>query len=92
MKEPLYDPGAGRRTVSLTLNTDLLAKTKAAGLNLSRIAEAAIAEALAERLAEQLRADIRQDLLALNAFIEAHGSYADMAREHYASADADASV
>jgi post-segregation antitoxin (ccd killing protein) len=92
MREFLCDPAARKRTVSLTLNTNLHAKAKAAGLHLSKVAEAAIAQALKERLAEQVRADIRQDLLALNAFVEAHGSFAAMVREHYASVDGAASV
>lgn len=47
-------------------------------------------EALARRLAEQVRADISQDLQALNAFVEVHGSFAEMVREHYATIDGDA--
>jgi post-segregation antitoxin (ccd killing protein) len=78
--------------VSLTLNSDLYAKAKGAGINLSKVAEEALAQALAQRLAEQLRADIRQDLGALNAFVEAHGSFAEMVREHYATVDGDAPV
>jgi Post-segregation antitoxin CcdA len=44
----------------------------------------------AARLAEQARADVRQDLAALNAFVEAHGSFAQLVREHYATVDGDA--
>jgi antitoxin CcdA len=92
MRTSLYDAGARKRTVSLTVNADLYAKARAAGINLSRIAEEALAHALAQHLAERVRADIRQDLCALNAFVEAHGSFAEMVREHYASVDGDASV
>jgi hypothetical protein len=42
---------------SLTLNADLYTKARSAGLNLSKIAEQALAQALAQRLAEQVRAD-----------------------------------
>jgi hypothetical protein len=41
-------------------------------------------EALAQQVAEQVRAEIRQDLGALKAFLEAHGSFAEIVREHYA--------
>jgi post-segregation antitoxin (ccd killing protein) len=92
MRNPTYDTGARKRTVSLTLNADLYAKAKGAGINLSKVAEEALAQALAQRLAEQARADIRQDLEALNAFVEAHGSFAGMVREHYATVDGDAPV
>jgi post-segregation antitoxin (ccd killing protein) len=78
--------------VSLTLNADLYAQIKSAGINLSKVAEEALAEALAQRLAEQARVDINQDLQAFNAFVEAHGSFAEMVREHYATVESDAPV
>jgi antitoxin CcdA len=92
MRNLPYDPGARKRTVSLTLNADLYAKAKSAGINLSKVAEQALAHELAKRLAEQIEADIRQDLGALNAFVEVHGSFGEMVREHYATADNDAPV
>jgi post-segregation antitoxin (ccd killing protein) len=92
MRDLPYDPGARKRTVSLTLNADLYAKAKGAGINLSQVAEEAVAQALAERLAEQVKADMHRDLGALNAFVEAHGSFAEMVREHYPTVDGDAPV
>lgn len=87
MRNSLYHPGARKRTVSLTLNADLYAQAKALGINLSKVAEEALAQALAQRLAEQAKADIDRDLQALNAFVEVHGSFAEMVREHYAAGD-----
>jgi post-segregation antitoxin (ccd killing protein) len=78
MRNPPYDVGARKRTVSLSLNADLYAKARCAGINLSKVAE----QALAHRLVEQAKADIHQDLSTLNAFIEEHGSFAEMVREH----------
>jgi post-segregation antitoxin (ccd killing protein) len=92
VRNSLYDAGARKRTVSLTLNADLYARAKGAGINLSKVAEEALAHALAHRLAEQVRADIRRDLGALDAFVEAHGSFPEMVREHYATVDGDAPV
>lgn len=92
MRNPPYDTVARKRTVSLTLNADLYAKAKGAGINLSKVAEAALAQALAQHLAEQARAEIRQDLAALSAFVEAHGSFAEMVREHDATVEGDAPV
>lgn len=92
MRNSLYDRGARKRTVSLTLNADLYAKAKGSGINLSKIAEEALAQALAQRLAEQANAEIERDLAALNAFVEAHGSFAEMVREHYAAAEGDEPV
>ena len=45
MRAPLYDVNARRKTVSITLNADLVAKASALGINISRTAEAAIIEA-----------------------------------------------
>jgi post-segregation antitoxin (ccd killing protein) len=92
MRNPPFDAHARKRTVSLTLNADLYAKSRSAGINLSKVAEQALAEALARRLAEQVKADVRQDLEALDAFVAAHGSFSEMAREHYATAEGDAPV
>ena len=86
MINPPYDARARKRTVSLTLNADLYAKAKGAGIDLSKIAERALAEALAQRLAEQVKEDVRRDLDALDAFVAAHGSFSEMAREHYGQA------
>ena len=92
MRNLPYDPGARKRTVSLTLNADLYAKAKSAGINLSKVVEQPLAHALAKWLAEQIEAEIRQDLGALNAFVEVHGSFGEMVHEHYATAESDAPV
>lgn len=92
MRNSPYDAGARKRTVSLTLNADLYAKAKGAGINLSKVAEEALAQAVAQRLAEQAKADIRRDLEALNAFTAAHGSFPEMVREHDATDDGDPPV
>jgi len=83
MREPPYDLRAKKQTVSLTLNADLYAKVKAAGLNASQVAEDALSQALARALAEKIKAEIRQDLDAYNRYVEEHGSPAELARGHY---------
>jgi len=92
MRKSLYDRGARKRTVSVSLNSDLYARARSLSINLSKIAEEALAQALARRLAEQAKVEIDRDLEALNAFVEAHGSFADMVREHYAAVEDDAPV
>ena len=87
MRKPVFDPSAKRRTVSLTLNGDLYAKAKAEGINASQVAEEALAQALKTRLSEKVRAEINQDLAAYNAYIEKHGSPAQMLREYLAGRD-----
>jgi post-segregation antitoxin (ccd killing protein) len=77
MKEPLFDESAARRTVSLTLNSDLYARAKEAGINVSRVAEQALAGAYAEKAREALRAQMAEDIRALDAFAEKYGSFTD---------------
>ncbi len=87
MRKPIFDPTAKKKTVSLTLNADLYAKAKAEGINASQVAEEALAQALKVRFTERLRAEINQDLAACNAYIEKHGSPAEMLRDYLAERD-----
>ena len=58
MNAPVYDKSAPKRAVNVSVNTDLAAKAKALGVNLS--------EALEVRLAELVAAAERQQWLAEN--------------------------
>ncbi|HEX4170964.1 MAG TPA: type II toxin-antitoxin system CcdA family antitoxin [Acetobacteraceae bacterium] len=73
MPTALFDAAARKRTVSLTINQDLYAKAKAAGINVSRVAEEAIAAALRTKQAEVLRDEIRRDQQALARYVAEHG-------------------
>ncbi|MDZ7768550.1 MAG: type II toxin-antitoxin system CcdA family antitoxin [Woeseiaceae bacterium] len=92
MKSRPYDHNAPKRTVSLTINTDLFAQAKGYRINASRVAEEALAYEVARRKAEALGAEIRQDLEACNAYAEQHGLFADRVREHYQQPDDDEPV
>jgi post-segregation antitoxin (ccd killing protein) len=63
MRTPLYDHNARRKTVSVTLNSDLVARSMAHGINISRVAEAALIVAFeaAEKAAilEEIKAAVR---------------------------------
>jgi post-segregation antitoxin (ccd killing protein) len=91
MRTPHYDRSAKKRTVSLTLNGDLCAKAQAQalaqGINISEVAEAALAEALALRLGKRIQAEIEQDIAVYNAYVDKHGSPAAMLRDHLADRD-----
>ena len=68
---------ASKKPVNLTLNSDLLKQSRELGLNLSALAEAAIAQAIREhRAAEWLRenAEAIQDY---NAHVERQGVFSD---------------
>jgi antitoxin CcdA len=87
MSKPLFDAVAKKRTVSITLNSDLYARAKAEGINASQVAEAALAEALAAQLALTARMEIEHDLHAYDDYVEKHGAPAEMLRAHLAKDD-----
>ncbi len=87
MRKALYKTDAAKQTVSLTLNSDLYAKAKSAGINASKVAEQALANAYSEKHAALVRAELQQDLGAVSAYAEQHGSFADLARAHYEDGD-----
>lgn len=60
MRTPLYDVNARRKTVSVTLNADLVAKASALGINISRTAEAAIIKAFEEAERAKIREEMRE--------------------------------
>jgi post-segregation antitoxin (ccd killing protein) len=88
MQTPLFDSGARKQTVSLTVNGDLYARVRALGINASRVAETALAQALREKQAELLRAEIRQDMIALANYIAANGDPAAELQEMFGAPDA----
>ncbi len=71
LRPPLYDPGAPRQTVSVTLNTDLYTKAKSFGINTSRVAEEALAYVVRQKLNEQIKREVDQDIRVLSAMVEA---------------------
>jgi post-segregation antitoxin (ccd killing protein) len=87
MRQNHFDPTAKKQTVSLTVNGDLYRRAKVEGINASRVAEEALAQALAKRLSAKVRAEIEQDVAAYDAYVEKHGSPAQMLRDHLADRD-----
>jgi post-segregation antitoxin (ccd killing protein) len=77
VRPTLYNAGAAKMTVSLTLNADLYAKARRAGLDTSQIAERALAAALAG----ELGCEAREDLEALNRFVAEQAVIADWSLE-----------
>ena len=87
MRHSHFDKAAKKQTVSLTVNGDLYKRAKSEGINASQVAEEALADALARRLSTKVKAEIDQDLAAYDAYVEKHGSPAQMLREHLAEND-----
>jgi antitoxin CcdA len=70
---PLYDVNARRKTVSITLNADLVAKASAVGINISRTAEAAIVQAFEAAEKAKIREEIREAVRMVDEYVAIHG-------------------
>lgn len=93
MRDPLYAPKAPKQTVSITLNSDLYAKAKSLDINVSKVAEEAIASAYAALRAKTLAEELRQSLAAVSEYAAQHGSFPDSVRALYEeTSDDDAAV
>jgi post-segregation antitoxin (ccd killing protein) len=83
MRAPPFDRDAPKRTVSVTLNSELYGHAKDLGINVSQVAERAVERAYCDRLSELHRAELAQDLAALETYADRHGDFAELARAHY---------
>lgn len=89
MRRPLYDLQARRKTVSVSLNADLVEKARAAGINISRIAETALATAFVAHEREAIRADLREAAELTSRLVAEHGlPFRDWTNEDEADDDA----
>lgn len=73
----VYDPKAPRKAVNLSVNTDLLRRARALGLNLSGELEARLAEAVREKLRAQWIEENREAIEDHNRRIGEHGLWSD---------------
>jgi antitoxin CcdA len=79
MTAAIYDLGARKRPVNLTLNEDLVAQARRLTDNLSAVIESLLAEYLAkekQRLAAEVD-QVRATIAIWNRFADEHGSFAD---------------
>jgi antitoxin CcdA len=72
-----YNTDAPKRPVNLSLNADLMKVSKSLGLNLSGLAEEAIANAVRTRLAEAWLTENFDAIHAYNERIESQGVFSD---------------
>lgn len=70
MTAPIYDKAAPKRAVNLSLNSDLAAKAKALGVNLSEALEARLAELVAAAERQQWRTANAEAIDAYNERVE----------------------
>lgn len=75
--QELYDPTAPRKATNLSVNSDLLAKTRALDINLSATLEQALKEELARHEAARWLDENHRAIEQYNVFVEQHGCFGD---------------
>jgi antitoxin CcdA len=78
---PLYDYDAPKKPTNLSLNSDLLRRSRDLNINLSATLEQALRAKLAEDWAEKWKAENKNAIQAYNEFVEKHGCFSDEFRE-----------
>ena len=77
----LFDENAPKKAANLSVNSDLLAKSRALKINLSATLEKALERELAEAEARKWSEENRRAIQSYNDFIERNGCFADEFRE-----------
>ena len=77
----LYDLDAPKKATNLSVNSDLLKKSKALDINLSATLEQALQQKLAAVNAKKWATENRKAIRAYNEFVEEHGCFGDEYRE-----------
>ncbi len=79
--QPLYDSDAPKKPTNLSLNSDLLKRSRALNINLSATLEQALKDKLAESQAEKWKTENKNAIQAYNEFVEKNGCFSDEFRE-----------
>ncbi len=75
--EFIFDPTARKKATNVTINSDLLARAREVGINLSATLERALAEKLRQRRSEEWLTENREAIEGYNADVEACGVFSD---------------
>lgn len=75
--EPLFDQDAPKKPTNLSVNSDLLKKSKAMNINLSATLEQALKDKLTQSQAEKWTDNNKNAIRAYNDFINEHGCFGD---------------
>ena len=76
----IYDVDAPKRPVNVTLNSDLVARARAEGLNLSALAEEAVSAVLARIARARFDAEIAQACRVHDQYLTEYGSLGEAVR------------
>lgn len=79
--QPLYNHDAPKKPTNLSLNSDLLKRSRALNINLSATLEQALKAKLAAHQAEKWKDENKNAIQAYNEFVEKHGCFSDEFRE-----------
>ncbi|MEZ5569687.1 MAG: type II toxin-antitoxin system CcdA family antitoxin [Halioglobus sp.] len=77
----LFDENAPKKPTNLSVNSDLLAKTRALKINLSATLEKALENQLAQAEAAKWAEENRTAIRAYNEFVDENGCFGDAFRE-----------
>lgn len=77
----LYKEDAQKKPTNLSINSDLLAKSRVMKINLSALLEAALTEKLAQAENEKWQARNKLAIVAYNDIVDEHGCFSDSTRE-----------
>lgn len=72
-----YDPGAAKKATNVSINSDLLSKARALGINLSRTLEESLVEKVRQLQQQRWREENRAAVDAYNAHVERDGVFSD---------------
>lgn len=75
--QTLYDQDAPKKAANLSINSDLLSKSKALNINLSATLEQVLRDKLAEQEAENWQKENKRAIQAYNDMVEEHGLFSD---------------
>jgi antitoxin CcdA len=73
----LYDHNAPKKATNLSINSNLLDKSRALNINLSALLEQALRSSLAKSAAEKWKTENAQAIAEYNDFIEENGCFGD---------------
>ena len=79
--QTLYDVKAPKKATNLSVNSDLLMKSKALNINLSATLEKALTSMLSEAEGNKWQQENKKSIKAYNDFVDEHGCFGDEYRE-----------
>ena len=73
----LFDANAPKKATNLSINSDLLVRSRSLNINLSATLEQALSQELAKREAQKWKDEHKGGIKAYNEFVEEHGCFGD---------------